>query len=236
MGRSLCSRHCCPPFRPPPGLTDILWHPAIPGVRTPTRCPSLPQAGFHPAPRHRLPRSRVSVARLLRLFCLPVRKVGLSLPRGLCSCCPRSCPSSPRPPAPVESPPRLTSELHGDPLASPTRSRPLATGPRCSPCSRSPLPSGAFTRAALEAPQGAGPGRSVSCGAQRSAQRLTHIVGAKERSGVEEIAPRPLPKHEAPWRMRPRRTGAGWGRRGTWRSARRQGRSEHRGIVSRDVP
>lgn len=90
--------------------------------------------------------------------------------------------------------------------------------------------------AALEAPQGAGPGRSVSCGAQRSAQRLTHIVGAKERSGVEEIAPRPLPKHEAPWRMRPWRTGAGWGRRGTWRSARRQGRSEHRGIVSRDVP
>lgn len=136
MGRSPVLTPLLPPFWPPPGLTDILWHPAIPGVRTPTRCPSLPQAGFHPAPRHRLPRSRVSVARLLRLFRLPVRKVGLSLPRGLCSCCPRSCPSSPRPPAPVESPPRLTSELHGDPLASPTRSRPLATGPWCSPCSR----------------------------------------------------------------------------------------------------
>lgn len=146
MGRSPVLTPLLPPFWPPPGLTDILWHPAIPGVRTPTRCPSLPQAGFCPAPRHGLPRSRVSVARLLRLFFLPVRKVGLSLPRGLCSCCPRSCPSSPRPPAPVESPPRLTSELHGDPLASPTRSRPLATGPRCSPCSRSPLPSGAFTR------------------------------------------------------------------------------------------
>lgn len=230
-----------PPFRPPPGLTDILWHPAIPGVRTPTRCPSLPQAGFHPAPRHRLPRSRVSVARLLRLFCLPVRKVGLSLPRGLCSCFPRSCPSSPRPPAPVESPPRLTSELHGDPLASLTRSLvqpvlPLAASERRFYPRRLFPASTAVFRAALGAPQGAGPGRSVSCGAQRSAQRLTHIVGAKERSGVEEIAPRPLPKLEAPWRMRPWRTGAGWGRRGTWRSARRQGRSEHREIVSRDVP